>query len=69
MASFCAGLPVALAPNHMVKGCPYKAGVLVRCVRLAPNTTVAQRAVTARMEPNQAEPTGMALRPRPRSRA
>ena len=39
----------------------------VRWFRLAPKTAVAESAVTARIEPNNAGPTGTELRPRPRS--
>ncbi len=67
--SFCATEPVPLTENDASNAWPYCAGVLVRWVRLAPNTAVPQRTATARTAPTRAELTGTAVRPRPRSRA
>ena len=43
--------------------------MLVRCPRLAPNTTAADSAVTASTDPSSAVRAGTAARPWPRSRA
>ena len=67
--AFCAAEPVLLTENDASNAWPYCAGVLVRWVRLAPNTPVPQRTATARTAPTRAELTGTAVRPRPRSRA
>ncbi len=41
----------------------------MRCVRLAANTTVAHKAMTAKADPKSAVPTGTEAAPRPRSKA
>src|SRR5580700_4391224 len=48
---------------------PYRAGCVVRPVRLAPNTSAATRAATATTEPVSVTSTGALSRPVPRSSA
>ena len=50
------------------KGSPYRVGVVVRWSRLAPNTAVPQRAITASTVARRVLPTGTLARPTRRSR-
>ena len=60
---------LAKLPTETSQVTPYREGVAVRRVRLAPNPAAAVRAHTATITPAMAVRTGTAVRPRPGSRA
>lgn len=61
--------PSTCCPSRVASSCRRARGVVTRFPRLAPNTEVATRAVTATADPMSAVTTGTLDRPRPRSSA